>query len=1300
MRDKDNVVRTAPAELFLLSAESARELVERCRRLAWTGPLAETPAGPFADVARHSQAGFGVDATHRLAVVAADAADLRRKLVQVAATIERAAGIGFWGPTGIHYGVGLASPGGVAFVFPGQGSQYVGMGADVARLFPQARAAWDDVATLTFEGRTLPEVVFPVAAATDEERAAQAACLAATEWAQPALAVQSLALLAVLRSAGLRPDCLAGHSFGELTALHASGSFDAAALIGLARRRGELMRDMATEPGAMLAVPASLTQVESLFARLGLDGVWVANHNSPRQVVVSGAVAAVDRVQAELAAVGIAARRLSVSTVCHTPLAAPAREPLLEYLRGMDIRAPWTEVFANVEARGYAADPGEVRRGLADQLHSRVRFVEEIEAMYAQGARTFVEVGAGSVLTGLVGQILVGRPHLAVSVDRKGHDGVTTLYDALGRLAVAGVRLDLAALRAPSAPPAPRTPAPRTPAPRTSTARTAAPSTMVGTERLVRLVVRTVDVPEPGLPLAGLGRSPVAVIDDGGGVAAAVVAGLARHGVAARVVTGLPDPTDSVVFLGGLRTVSSVEAAAALNHQALRAARAVAAHQQANGGVFVTVQDTGGTFGLAGAPPLREWSGGIAALARTAAREWPLTAVKAIDCERAGRDPQAIAGALVRELVRGGSTVDIGLTAAGRRLTLAPDPAAPGDGAAGPSAGLGTGSVIVVSGGARGVAAAALLALARRHRPRLVLLGRTRLVDEAPALRAARDERSLQQALIEQARQRGETPSPGRIRAEVAAIRAAREVRGTLAALERAGSPVRYVRVDVRDAAAVAHALADVRRTWGAITGVVHASGVPADLTLADAVDEPHEQVFSTKVDGLRALLAATEGDPLRLLVLFSNTGAQAGSAGQSANAMANAVLDQVASAQALRRPGCLVRAIAWGPWCGGMVGPELAEHLHRQGVPMIPVDAGADAFVAELESGGAPRVIVSATGGARQLAVATGHLALGVTLGRAQPYLADHALAGAPVVPVALAAEWLAQASCRERTQAGPLVLRDIRVLRAICMAGFPDPPQRLHVRSRLNFAKGTTALGLEIRAEDGTPHYRASADLGPQSSVVELWQEPAGLAPLGRAQPYDGHALFHGPRFQAIRTVEGVSAAGAAAAVVGVRELGWADEDWCTDPGVVDAGLQLAMLWGEWVLGGACLPIAIREYRIWRRGARGRSRPLPGPPSRRVWRAGRVRRRVLRRGRDAAGRAAGGGTGAAPGQPATTPGHIYLGKLDAGDTHAGTLSRLFRQMARSADHGRQTAGTYTFRAGQLPGPVHINPQWPTMRW
>ncbi|WP_146060166.1 type I polyketide synthase, partial [Streptomyces sp. SM5] len=435
--------RTAPSELVLFSGASPEAL-----------EAPDTTGGrPLAALARESHRAFSPADPVRLAVVATDTDDLREKYAQALALIRRRPGTAFSTPTGVRYASGTPAPGRIGFLFPGQGAQYVGMGADLAMLSPGAQAVWDRLGATGFDGHPLHRVVFPPPAFTEEEHADRRARLAATEWAQPALAVHALALLEVVRGLGLRPDCVAGHSFGELVALHCAGVLDAGALVGLARRRGELMRDAAATPGAMLAVAADRERVTAVLADGRFGDLWPANFNSPLQVVLSGTAEAVGRAERAFAAEGVGTRRLDTSAAFHSPLVAPAGDPLAAYLDTVPLTGPRIDVYGNADAAPYPSAPDEVRRRITSHLASPVLFQDQVEAMYAAGVRTFVEVGAGASLTGLVGQILGDREHAAVPLDRPGRSATVPLHTALGELAVRGVPLDLDHLWAPYAVP-------------------------------------------------------------------------------------------------------------------------------------------------------------------------------------------------------------------------------------------------------------------------------------------------------------------------------------------------------------------------------------------------------------------------------------------------------------------------------------------------------------------------------------------------------------------------------------------------------------------------------------------------------------------------------------------------------------------------------------------------------------------------------------------------------------------------------------------------------------------------------
>ncbi len=331
----------------------------------------------------------------------------------------------------------------VAFLFPGQGSQRPGMLADLFTAFPRLQDL------LEIGARWVP-TMFPPAGFDDATRDAQRAALTDTRVAQPALGIADLAMFRTLRALGLTPDHLAGHSYGELVALCAAGAISPADLLEISAARGEaILAAAGGDPGTMAAVSAGEAAIRAtLNGQMSSGGVVVANLNSPDQTVISGPTAAVESAVTALKDGGITAQRIPVACAFHSPLVADASRTLEAELMRRSIGSPHLPVWANATAAPYPLGSSAVRELLAEQAASPVRFTEQIEAMYAAGARVFVECGPGRVLTGLVGAILGDRPHVAVATDAPGKHGVTALLTALGRLSAAGVTVDTAALYA------------------------------------------------------------------------------------------------------------------------------------------------------------------------------------------------------------------------------------------------------------------------------------------------------------------------------------------------------------------------------------------------------------------------------------------------------------------------------------------------------------------------------------------------------------------------------------------------------------------------------------------------------------------------------------------------------------------------------------------------------------------------------------------------------------------------------------------------------------------------------------
>jgi polyketide-type polyunsaturated fatty acid synthase PfaA len=444
-RERALRLRALPTELVLFSGDDRAAVAKSARELA----ASPVRPGVIAHVARESQQRFNASAKARLAVIAADAEELKARLEQAIKSLDENKAPTFAVPGSVFYSE-QAADGGLAFVFSGQGSQYVSMGSDVASAFDASRAVWDDEASAKVGDVPLHRVVFPKPVFTDEERDAAEGHLRATEWAQPAIGAVSASLLALLDAAGVKPDCVAGHSFGEVSALYAAGVLDRPSFLRVARQRGELMARAAgagtgTNGGGMSAVSATLDQVESVLKGCE-SGAVVANHNDPKQVVISGSIPAIEEAEKRFSAAGVKVQRLPVAAAFHSSIVAGSVGPFAKALDDVTFRSPTIPVFANATAEAYPAAPAAVRELLASSIAKRVRFVDVVEAMYARGARTFVEVGPGAVLTSMIGRICGARPHRAIALDRAGRHGVTSLWQGLAQVAVAGHAVDFPAL--------------------------------------------------------------------------------------------------------------------------------------------------------------------------------------------------------------------------------------------------------------------------------------------------------------------------------------------------------------------------------------------------------------------------------------------------------------------------------------------------------------------------------------------------------------------------------------------------------------------------------------------------------------------------------------------------------------------------------------------------------------------------------------------------------------------------------------------------------------------------------------
>ena len=431
-------LRILATELVVLSASSEADLDKRAAEI-----VAAVRAGEsLARIAFESAGEFDASQAARAGLVAADTKSLETLADRLRKALAEGAGAQLKDPN-IAVGFGQAREGKTAFLFPGQGSQYVGMGADLALDFPEALAVWDG---LDGDLADLHGVVFPEPGFDASSLDAQKAELTAMANAQPAIATTSLAQLALLDVLGVTADASAGHSFGEVTALAAAGVIPMERLVETARTRGVLMAEAGRgKDGAMLAIAASAEDVRALLDSQpqSAGSLVMANDNAPQQVVLAGHASDIAWAEAAAKSARWTSRRLPVASAFHSSIVDASSEPLATYLKTLKLGQAGFPVYANATAQPYGE---QVADQLADQVRQPVKFREMIEAMARDGVTRFIEVGPGRVLTGLVGQILDTTPHIAVALDDPKAGGLRGWHRGLAALAADGVALDLVSL--------------------------------------------------------------------------------------------------------------------------------------------------------------------------------------------------------------------------------------------------------------------------------------------------------------------------------------------------------------------------------------------------------------------------------------------------------------------------------------------------------------------------------------------------------------------------------------------------------------------------------------------------------------------------------------------------------------------------------------------------------------------------------------------------------------------------------------------------------------------------------------
>ncbi|HEX9671406.1 MAG TPA: beta-ketoacyl synthase N-terminal-like domain-containing protein, partial [Thermoanaerobaculia bacterium] len=942
-----------PLQLLPLTAKSATALDALSLRLA--DHLHDHPALPLADVAWTLQAGRRPFAYRRV-LLARDTADAGATLAVL-------------DPERVLSGVATPGERPVAFLLPGQGAQYPGMGRGVYDAEPAFRAELDRCAELLAPhlGSDLRELLFPADASPEA-----ALRLEQTAIAQPALFAVAWATARLWMSWGVRPAALLGHSLGELVAACLAGVMSLEDALALVALRGRLMQQMPR--GAMLAVPLGEAELAPL---LGAD-LALAAVNGPAACVVSGPVAAIDafedsvRDRAQRGVLQDAAhqtRRLRTSHAFHSSMMEAAVRPFVERVAACRLTPPAVPFLSNVTGTWIRAEEATDPEYWGRQIRATVRFADGLASLLAEPGRVLLEVGPGNTLATLARRHPARRAEQAVlSSLRHVKEAVgdqAYLLTALARLWLAGVEVNWEAFAAPER--RRRVPLPTYPferqrywvEPERAGARRAAAARREPSDWFYAPGWRQAPLPalaEPspagpsswlllrdGAPLGGL---LAARLEAAGQRVATAVAGADFRRLGPGVWQVRPGhEEDFGVLLAAVQprrilhlwALGAAGSDQALLERCFDAPRALARALARRGGedevVLGVVAD--GLAQVTGGERLEPLKATLLGPCLVAPREERRLACRVFDVDLTDADPETLADQVLHEASAAGGEP---LVAYRRHLRWVPS-FAPVHLAApeGPPPRLRAGGVYLVTGGLGGLGLAVAGHLSRTLRAKLVLVGRSAL----PPREAWGDWLA------------------GHGEEEITSRRLRR-----LLALEEAGAELLVLAADVADREAMRAVRGAAEERFGRVHGVVHAAGVAGGALLRAEDRRAAAHVLAPKVEGTRVLEEVFAGAGLELLVLFSSITAVLPQLGQSTYVAANAFLDATAARNA-GNGGAHTVAIGWDAWreVGMAVATEVPRELEAwrraslaQG---LTTAEGLDAFDRVLASG-LTQVVVS----------------------------------------------------------------------------------------------------------------------------------------------------------------------------------------------------------------------------------------------------------------------------------------------------------------------------------------------------
>ena len=445
-------------------------------------------------------------------------------------------------------------------------------------------------------------------------------------------------------------------------------------------------------------------------------------------------------------------------------------------------------------------------------------------------------------------------------------------------------------------------------------------------------------------------------------------------------------------------------------------------------------------------------------------------------------------------------------------------------------------SVFLVSGGAKGVTAHCVIEIAKQYQSKFILLGRSSFDDNEPSwANGITDEVALKKAAMQALIAAGDKPTPVKVTQFVRPVLANREIAQTLNAIKAAGGQAQYVAADVTNSSDVAAAVAPIAKEFGEVTGIIHGAGVLADKFIEQKTLAEFNAVYTTKIDGLLSLLAATTTTNVKHLVLFSSAAGFYGNPGQSDYSIANDILNKTAYRFKALNPSAQVLSFNWGPWDGGMVTPELKRMFNERGVYIIPLDAGAKLLVSELaaENNRCAQILVGndlskdqAGTTVKKPQVSRLKVSVNKTLlATNNTFLADHMIGDEQVFPTVCAIAWMRDASEKAYQGYHYQGLENYKLFKGVIFDGNEASEYQIELNAEVVDDGARLVVDTKISSINSQGkivfHYGAQLILVSQHKVNPKVNLVLPTSAESAQALYRNGTLFHGPSLQGISEI-----------------------------------------------------------------------------------------------------------------------------------------------------------------------------------